>query len=279
MISSSSNATSSSSARAGSSRRDVGAVVREAASDEPSREGARRAKVSVIIPTFNEERSIGETLDSVARVRDVFEVIVVDGGSADETVEVARARGARVVESERGRGTQLHAGAALARGDALWFLHADTLPPEEGAHLISEALSDPGVAGGNFEIRFDGRSRAARFLTWLYPQLGRLGLRYGDSGLFARRTDYERAGGFKPHPIFEDLDLVRALKRCGRLVRVSGRVHTSSRRFEGRSFALTFARWSFLQTLYWLGFHPRRLARMYAPVRSARELDSTGEGH
>lgn len=278
VIPSSSNAATSRPALAASPGDETGAAVHDetgAAVHEPavratSREEGARASVSVIIPAFNEARSIGATLDAVERVRGVLEVVVVDGGSADETVEVARARGARVIEAARGRGAQLHAGATAARGDALWFLHADTLPPEDGAQLIIEALEDPDVAGGNFEIRFDGRSRAARFLTWLYPQLGRLGLRYGDSGLFARRADYERAGGFKPHPIFEDLDFVRALKRRGRLVRLRAFVHTSSRRFEGRSFALTFARWSFLQLLYWLGFSPRRLARMYAPVRAPR---------
>ncbi|HEX8187073.1 MAG TPA: hypothetical protein VF586_01900, partial [Pyrinomonadaceae bacterium] len=104
-----------------------------------------------------------------------------------------------------------------------------------------------------------------------YPRLRLLGLAYGDSGFFVRRAAYERAGGFKPFPLFEDLDLLRALRRQGRFVQAEACVVTSSRRFEGRSFALTFARWSLLQCLYWLGVSPHTLARLYAPVRGARE--------
>jgi GT2 family glycosyltransferase len=126
------------------------------------------------------------------------------------------------------------------------------------------------VVGGNFRLRFDGAKRAARFLTWLYPQLRKLGLAYGDSGIFVRAAAYREIGGFKPFPIFEDLDLVRRLKRVGRVAHLPATVVTSSRRFEGRSFPLTFTRWAILQVLYWLGVHPRTLARLYAPIRRAR---------
>jgi rSAM/selenodomain-associated transferase 2 len=223
----------------------------------------RRPQLSIIIPAFDEARSIGATLDAAARVRGSVEIIVVDGGSADATAEVARGRGARVVTSKRGRGAQMHAGARAARGDVLWFLHADTLAPADAAERIAAALKDARAVGGNFRLRFDGERRAARFLTWLYPRLRRLGLAYGDSGLFVRRAAYERAGGFKPFPIFEDLDLLRALWKQGRFVQADACLVTSSRRFEGRSFALTFARWSLLQCLYWLGVSPHTLGRLY----------------
>ncbi len=227
--------------------------------------------VSVIIPTLNEADSLGATLDALARLSEKPEVIVVDGGSHDCTLEIARERDVRLITSaECGRGTQMHAGATLAQGDALWFLHADTHPPPDSIARMLEALGDEAVVGGNFEIRFDGTRRAARFLTWLYPQLRRLGLCYGDSAIFVRRTAYERVGGFQPFPIFEDVDLVRRLRQVGRFVHLPARVTTSARRFEGRSFALTFARWSLLQVLYWAGVHPRTLSRFYAPVRHAR---------
>jgi rSAM/selenodomain-associated transferase 2 len=227
--------------------------------------------ISIIIPALNEARAIGATLDAAARVQGLTEVIVVDGGSADETVAVARARGARVVNSARGRGAQMHAGALAARGEVFWFLHADTLAPADAASCIARALEDPRAVGGNFRICFDGTGRAARFLTWLYPRLRLLGLAYGDSGIFVRRAAYERAGGFRAFPIFEDLDLLRALWKQGRFVQAEACVVTSSRRFEGRSFALTFARWSLLQSLYWLGVSPHTLARLYAPVRGGRK--------
>lgn len=227
--------------------------------------------LSVIIPTLNEARSIGATLDAVLSAAGRAEVLVVDGGSSDGTAEVVKSRtsgrGVRLLTSGRGRGLQMHTGACAARGRALWFLHADTLPPTDGPGRIAEALSDSSVVGGNFHVIFDGDGRAARFLTWLYPQLRRLGLCYGDSGIFVRRETYERLGGFRDFPIFEDLDLVRRLRKVGRVAHLSAAVTTSSRRFEGRSFALTFARWSLLQALYWLGVHPHTLGRMYASIR------------
>lgn len=225
--------------------------------------------LSVIIPALDEARSIGAALDAVARLGAGVEVIVVDGGSADGTAEVARSRGARVVTAERGRGAQMHAGARASSGEVLWFLHADTLAPPDARERIADALLDARAVGGNFRIRFDGEHAAARFLTWLYPRLRLLGLAYGDSGFFVRRAAYERAGGFRAFPIFEDLDLLRALWKQGRFVQADAFVVTSSRRFEGRSFALTFARWWLLQTLYWLGVSPHTLARLYAHVREA----------
>src|SRR5215211_3308524 len=124
--------------------------------------------LSVIIPTLNEGRSIGATLEAIARLRGcAVELIVVDGGSADETVRLARSFGARVIRSRRGRGLQMHSGARAARGKAIWFLHADTLVPADAASRIMETLAhDSEVVGGNFTVRFDGEKRAARFLTW-----------------------------------------------------------------------------------------------------------------
>ncbi len=239
----------------------------------PADEAAMPAPVvlSVVIPTLNEAQSIGPTLAALGRVRGALEVIVVDGGSHDETIAAARASGARVLTAGRGRGVQMHAGACAARGAALWFLHADTHPSADAAELIAEALRDVAVVGGNFHVRFDGPLPAARFLTWLYPRLRRLGLCYGDSAFFVRRAAYEQSGGFQSYPLFEDVDLARRLRRRGRFVHLPREVVTSSRRFEGRSFALTFAHWSILQGLYWLGVHPQTLCRLYAPVRGERK--------
>jgi rSAM/selenodomain-associated transferase 2 len=228
-----------------------------------------RPLLSVIIPTLNEEGSIDLTLRALVRMGGNIEVIVADGSSNDATTEIARRFGAQVVPSGGGRGIQMHCGARVARGEILLFLHADTLIPPDAAEQIAEAFaSDPNAVGGNFGIRFDGEGRAARLMTWLYPKLGKLGLYYGDSGIFVRASVYKQMGGFKEFPIFEDLDFVHRLESEGRTVHLPVAVITSSRRFEGRSFLFTFARWSILQGLYWLGVSPHSLRKLYAPVRS-----------
>jgi rSAM/selenodomain-associated transferase 2 len=243
-----------------------------------------RPALSIIVPTLDEARSIGRTLDALKGMtpdasKGGVEVIVVDGGSLDATARIARGRGAKLLTSERGRGAQMHAGACAARGEALWFVHADARPSPECAGQIAEALGDPAVVAGNFHVLFDGTTRAARFLTWLYPRLRKLGLCYGDSAIFVRREAYRRVGGFRDFPVFEDLDLIRRLHKAGRVAHLTATVETSSRRFEGRSFALTFARWSLLQALYWLGVHPRALGRLYAPVRAAGAKSKRDGGH
>ncbi len=224
--------------------------------------------VAIIIPTLNEEAALDETLQAVGRLRGLVEVIVVDGGSDDQTLAIARRHGARVLEAARGRGSQLRAGAAAAQAQVLWFLHADTRPNSDAVVQILSALEQFEVIGGNFTLRFDGPGRAARTLSWLNPYLQWLGLCYGDSAIFVRRSTYEQVGGFAPLPLFEDLHLVRRLRRWGRFVRLPVPVVTSSRRFEGRSFFRTFAWWTLLQVLYWLGVSPFMLGRWYANVRT-----------
>lgn len=223
--------------------------------------------VGVIIPTLNEEPALGATLDVVRKLPGGLDIVVVDGGSSDQTAAIARSRNCRVVSAEPGRGNQLRVGASAVRGGVLWFLHADTHPPQNALELIATALADSRVTGGHFRVEFSGTGWASQLFAHVYACVQRFGLCYGDSAFFVRRDAYERAGGFRPLPLFEDLDLRRRLCREGRFVRVPGRVMTSSRRFEGRSAPLTFARWAILQVLYWLGFSPHVLARFYAAIR------------
>lgn len=226
--------------------------------------------VSIIIPTLNEERSLGDTLDAIGAMEEsALEVIVADGGSEDRTTDIASEAGARVLHAPLGRGAQLAAGADAARGEILWFLHADTLAPRDAIGRMREAVG-AGCVAGHFHIRFDGGGAPAATLTVLYRHLRWLGLRYGDSGYFVDRRVYEESGGFADLPLFEDLDLLRRLRRRGRFVRVGATVTTSSRRFEGRSFTLVFARWVALQLLYWAGVSPHALAKRYPNTR-ARE--------
>lgn len=223
--------------------------------------------ISVVIPTLNEELSIAETLEAVSELQNISEVIIVDGGSEDKTIEIAESFGARIIKAKRGRGSQLDAGAREATGACLWFLHADTLPPNDADKEILTALQDETIVGGNFEIRFDGETRAAKILTWLYPKLRLLGLCYGDSAFFVRRKFYEKSGGFPDLPLFEDVEFYKRLKKHGRFIHLKSFVTSSSRRFEKRSFALTFARWTLFQGLYWIGVSPEILAKYYSPIR------------
>lgn len=222
-------------------------------------------RISVVIPAFNEEACLGQTLEMVSGLQP-YEVIVVDGGSTDNTRAIA-IKTARVLDAERGRGTQQAAGAELATGDVLWFLHADSLPAADALSAIEATLQDERVAGGNFSLCFDGEIRSARQLTAIYPWLRLLGLCYGDSGIFLRREVYRKIGGFRPYPLFEDIDLVRRVRRSGSFRTLPQELVTSSRRFENRNFALVFAEWTALQLLYWAGVSPWRLARLYGPVR------------
>lgn len=222
---------------------------------------------SIIVPTLNEEAEIAATLGHLQNLAGNKQMIVVDGGSSDRTVALAQSRGVIVLCGPRGRGPQMHRGALHATGDVLWFVHADTRPPLNALAEIEHALQDSRVFGGNFGLLFDGNSRSARLLTRIYPLLRFFGLCYGDSGIFVRRDVYHRIGGFQPLALFEDLDLLRRLRRSGRFAHLPCRITTSSRRFENRNFVLMWLHWTTLQMLYWCGVPPNHLARWYAHTR------------
>ena len=222
--------------------------------------------ISIIIPTLNEASTIRAAAAALERWRGQIEVIVADGGSTDRTLEAVREFDWPVVSAPRGRGPQMNEGARVASGEVLLFLHADTHLPDEALTVIEDALKDSTICGGNFELRFDGQRREARLLTRLYPFLRLGGMCYGDSAMFVRRQVFESLGGYRDFPIFEDVDLFRRLKRAGKFVRLPAYATTSSRRFEGR-FVRTFALWSLLQVMYWLGVSPWRLDRFYRQAR------------
>ena len=189
--------------------------------------------VSVIIPAFNEAANIGET---IARAQCPFipnEIIVVDGGSMDETIRISENAGARVIRAgRRQRAAQMNAGAAMARGHVLLFLHADTLLAADALLAIREALRDPRVVGGAFVRRYDSSSRILAATCRLAALRNRfLGWHLGDQAMFARSHVFMRCGPFAEVDQFEDLDFSRKLSRCGTIVTLSPAVISSSRRF------------------------------------------------
>ncbi|QIN82681.1 glycosyltransferase [Rubrobacter tropicus] len=217
-------------------------------------------KLSVIIPTLNEEASIGDLLERLIAAPNVHEIIVSDGGSTDGTVGLVSPR-ARLVVGGPGRGPQLGRGADAATGDVLLFLHADVLPPADVAAQISGALR-AGFVGGNFRLRYPGGGLLGRWLELLAPIYRRLPRYYGDSGIFVRRDVYEACGGFPHIPVMEDVIFVRRMEAAGRTAYLPGPMVSASRRWKERQIQ-TLLLWGLMQTAFALGATPWRLARFY----------------
>ena len=228
-------------------------------------------EISVIIPTYNEELTIEKTLEAISRLINVSEIVIVDGGSTDRTLDIAethaKIKNTQIVSLPKpGRGAQMHAGAEHATGEILWFVFADARPVQGSGNQILKFLRNEGVAGGHFEVFFKGDSIWARLLTRIYAQVRSSGLIYGESGIFTRRSTYEESGGFRDLPKFEDVDLAYRIQKLGRFVYVKMPITISDRRFE-KGYAWTFAKWTVRQTLYWAGIPPRFLSREYLPTR------------
>lgn len=204
-------------------------------------------KLAVVIPTLNEVAQIGDAIGSAQRASHSegleVEIIVVDGGSEDGTPRRAVEAGARVVPSTAGRARQLAAGVGASRGDVLLFLHADTALPAGFATAIERALRDPGVVGGAFRLRFDRRGSGLRLIEWgARLRVALFRMPYGDQALFVRRRILDEIGGVPQAPIMEDLDLVKAMKRRGRLALLPLDAVTSARRYVERGTLRTALR-------------------------------------
>ena len=225
--------------------------------------------ISVIIPTLNEAERLPALLRQLAGENTPHEVIVVDGGSSDATREIASAHQAQVILSVPGRGQQLVAGVHAARGDTLFFLHADSVFPAGGLARIEATLTnEPNCPGGNFRLIFNGDSDFSRWLTGFYAWLRRRGFYYGDSAVFVRREIYDRIGGIRPIALMEDYDFNRRLERAGPTCCIEKPpLVTSSRRFEGRSAAGIVWGWLEIHALYHLGVAPHWLAKRYEVQR------------
>lgn len=219
---------------------------------------------SVIIPTLAEASTIAGAVTSAGRAFPGCEVVVADGGSDDGTDRVAAAAGATVVHAPGTRAAAMNRAAALATGDVLVFLHADTRLPPGAAQAVSDALAG-GTGIGCFHVRFDRRRPLLERLISVRSTL--LGVAYGDQALFVSADAFVRCGGFRPIPIMEDFDLVRRLRGQGGLAVLPAAVTTSGRRHQQSGRARTLVRIWLIQLLYLLRVPPERLARLYPPVR------------
>jgi rSAM/selenodomain-associated transferase 2 len=221
--------------------------------------------LSIVVPALDEAANLERLLPDLLARCSHAEVIVVDGGSADATAEVVgRFPGVRFIASARGRARQMNAGARVARGDALLFLHADTVLPDGAMAAIAQALADPSVVGGRFDVRFTSSRWPFRVIAALMNRRSRWsGISTGDQGIFVTRTAFEALGGYPDIPLMEDIELTRRLKRLGRLASLGLRVTTSSRKWERDGIVRTVLLMWLLRALYFCGVSPVRLCGWY----------------
>jgi rSAM/selenodomain-associated transferase 2 len=219
-------------------------------------------KLSIVIPTLNEGERIVGCLDALAPLRSRgHEVIVVDGGSSDETVALATGRCDRVITAPRGRGGQMNAGAARATGDCLVFLHADTRLPSGADRHVGTALQDH--AWGRFDVEIEARHPLLKLVACAMNLRSRVtGIATGDQAIFVRREAFD---GFPDIALMEDVAFSRRMKRRSAPARVASRARTSGRRWESRGVLRTIVLMWRLRLLYFLGARPERLARLYDP--------------
>ncbi len=218
---------------------------------------------------LNEEGAIVATLDALRIGAPAAELIVVDGGSTDRSIETARPRCDRLIEGPRGRARQMNAGAAAASpGDAITFVHADTVVPVTFARDIEAALNDRRVAGGRFDVAFDVHTPALELVAAMISLRSRaFRSATGDQAIFVRREVFERLGGYADVEICEDVDFARRMRRTGPVACLRSRVITSSRRWRSDGILRTVLKMWLIKSLFLAGVSPAWLKRHYADTR------------
>ena len=217
---------------------------------------------------LNEAATIASTLDALRRGAPDAEIVVVDGGSTDASVAIARPLSDTLIDASRGRALQMNAGARASHGDALVFVHADTIVPSTFAADIASALSDPAVVGGRFDVVLDDSALPYRIIGAMISirsRISRTGT--GDQAIFVRRDVFDRLGGFPEIELCEDLEFSRRLKRAGRVACLRTRVTTSARRWSRDGVVRTVITMWLIRAMYLMGVPPARLKRMYSDTR------------
>ncbi len=224
--------------------------------------------VSVIIPVVADNEALTRLLNRLYSLEGPpDEIVIVDGGASSSCRSLARQFSCIYVSARRGRGHQLHAGALRASGDILWFLHADAVPPVNAIALIRAQHTDSS-AGGYFGFRFTGNTAWHKAtLARLINLRARFGIPYGDQGLFAAKAAYDAVGGFADVPLFEEVQLVRALRRQGSFACMPAEIGVSPRRWERDGWVWRTLSNRLLALGYAIGISPHRLARRYQPLR------------
>jgi rSAM/selenodomain-associated transferase 2 len=225
-------------------------------------------RLSIIVPALNEAANIAATLSPLQpmRTRGV-EVVLVDGGSSDDTCGIATSMVDRVLSSERGRAKQMNAGAAVASGDALLFLHADSLLPADGDEWIRKALAGPPWPPwqwGRFDVAISGTHFMLPVIAWFMNHRSRMtGIATGDQGIFVTRALFNEVGGFPDQPLMEDIALSARLRRVGPAACLRTAITTSGRRWEKHGVWRTILLMWRLRFSYYRGASPESIHRAY----------------
>jgi rSAM/selenodomain-associated transferase 2 len=223
--------------------------------------------ISIVIPVLNESVHLAQTLTTVYTASDV-EVIVVDGGSRDDTVEIAKTFGAVVIHSQPGRAVQMNAGAAIATAPNLLFLHADTCLPIGYDFFIEKTLVQPSVVVGAFNLAIAGSQIGLRLVEWGVKWRSQwFHMPYGDQGLFLKAEVFHQLGGFPNLPIMEDFVLVQQLNKLGKVAIVAATISTSDRRWKTLGICKTTLVNQMMVLGYFLGIPPTTLAHWYRAIQ------------
>ena len=222
-------------------------------------------KLSIIIPVLNEAQQLPHALECLAPVRERgVEVIIVDGGSEDETLAAAVRVGGRLVNSSKGRARQMNAGARIASGEILLFLHVDTALPENADRMIETAMCDRRRVWGRFDVHIQGRPWMLRVIAALMNWRSRIsGIATGDQAIFVARSAFESVGGFPDQPLMEDIELCKRLRALSPPACLRARAVTSGRRWENCGVWRTIILMWRLRWAYWRGVPPSVLANVY----------------
>jgi rSAM/selenodomain-associated transferase 2 len=235
-----------------------------------------KADISIIVPALNEAQYIENICQRIHKIGNYRELLVVDGGSHDKTRQFA-AHYATVLLSPQGRAIQMNTGAHLAKGDILWFLHADCLPHLNSIAAISNAIVNSKIVGGAFSYNLDADGYIYRLAEGLSNYKNQVfNLFYGDMGIFIRKKIFDEMGGYHEIPLMEDIDLCLRLRKIGKTIILPQRIITSARRWK-RDGALKniFRNW-ILQLGWKLGISPHYLVKFYYNSKYHSKIDNEG---
>jgi rSAM/selenodomain-associated transferase 2 len=221
--------------------------------------------ISIIIPALNEEMYIARCIESIRAEGFSKEIIVADGGSTDRTREIALShRGVIVINSPKGRGAQMNTGSAVATGDILLFVHADTILDQGWAKELCASLDNASVIGGAFSFSIDNPAPKYRLVeAWVSMRCRIFRLPYGDQAIFIRKSAFQKLGGYREIVLMEDVDIISRMKKLGSIAILGKKAVTSGRRWITKGLLRTAAINQMTMLMYHLGVSSERLARFY----------------